>query len=561
MTACFFSACTMYETPPFIAGDNKEEEIKTTFDRKVLWINIDGAKGSVVKNNIPANIAAMLPQSKYTFDGLSEARTLESEFAEDAVGWTTMLTGVIPGKHKIRGHSYKPEVVLNVSDQTEKVTYFPTALNYIMDAYPKKKILCVTPWENLNVNMLNNAYLTVTSPNDESTFNTVLESLSDDYILTMLSFSGMYDAGKNGGFSSSNSAYSSALNTIDGYIGQLRVAIEQRPTYDDEDWLIVISSNHSGLSDGHFGGDSDEERNNIGIFYYAHASSSKEFQGDAFFGAYFDPLVTAQAIDTLQNYLAGANDTMAIEVILSESIRSNGTHDHGGSWGKMIGKNAFSIYKQHNASSILRYNGASGSIQTSVSSFNDSFWHSFLICVAPNESKQMTSSIFYDGELKSGPTLSSAIGVESDSSNFTISSGSIVIPFYLAEVRVWNTILPNEVISELGSELNIPSTHPYYKNLTGYWKFTDPSAVINDTIVRNEIPGKPDMIANSRLKFGKIANSLYKYRKTGEQQLENIQFLPQVLYWLQIPVPSTVDGVLFLNNYATDELWRDKVEY
>jgi hypothetical protein len=57
----------------------------------------------------------------------------------------------------------------------------------------------------------------------------------------------------------------------------------------------------------------------------------------------------------------------------------------------------------------------------------------------------------------------------------------------------------------------------------------------------------------------RIANSLYKYRENGEQQLENIQFLPQILYWLQITVPSTIDGTLFLKNYAEDELWRDKV--
>ena len=59
---------------------------------------LDGAVGEVVKNSLPADgaIAKMLKNSKYSWTGVSDNRTLSVERNEDPVTWATMLTGVIP---------------------------------------------------------------------------------------------------------------------------------------------------------------------------------------------------------------------------------------------------------------------------------------------------------------------------------------------------------------------------------------------------------------------------------------------------------------------------------
>lgn len=59
----FNYACTEYDTPTEIADDGTiDTGISTKIHRKVLWINIDGAVGEVVKNSLPADgaIAKML---------------------------------------------------------------------------------------------------------------------------------------------------------------------------------------------------------------------------------------------------------------------------------------------------------------------------------------------------------------------------------------------------------------------------------------------------------------------------------------------------------------------
>ena len=65
----FNYACTEYDTPAEIADDGTiDTGISTKIHRKVLWINIDGAVGEVVKNSLPADgaIAKMLKNSKYS---------------------------------------------------------------------------------------------------------------------------------------------------------------------------------------------------------------------------------------------------------------------------------------------------------------------------------------------------------------------------------------------------------------------------------------------------------------------------------------------------------------
>ena len=53
-------------------------------------------------------------------------------------------------------------------------------------------------------------------------------------------------------------------------VGRLVAAIQARPTYADEDWLILISTDHGRTDEGGHGGDSDEERI---IFFLAHGRS------------------------------------------------------------------------------------------------------------------------------------------------------------------------------------------------------------------------------------------------------------------------------------------------
>ncbi len=66
-------------------------------------------------------------------------------------------------------------------------------------------------------------------------------------------------AGHDFGFSFNNPVYKDAFNTEDAYGYEVIKAIEARETYDTEDWLIIVTSDHGGVGTGH-GGPTIQER-------------------------------------------------------------------------------------------------------------------------------------------------------------------------------------------------------------------------------------------------------------------------------------------------------------
>ncbi|QDZ13610.1 alkaline phosphatase family protein [Humibacter ginsenosidimutans] len=55
--------------------------------------------------------------------------------------------------------------------------------------------------------------------------------------------------------------YRSAIETCDEQLGVLLAAIEARPHRSDEEWTVIVVTDHGHLDAGHHGGDSVEERN------------------------------------------------------------------------------------------------------------------------------------------------------------------------------------------------------------------------------------------------------------------------------------------------------------
>ncbi|CCH35396.1 alkaline phosphatase family protein [Actinosynnema sp. NPDC047251] len=65
-------------------------------------------------------------------------------------------------------------------------------------------------------------------------------------------------AGHNHGADSAQ--YQATLRTDDALIGRLLRAIESRPSYSNEDWLIMLTTDHGHTASGGHGGDTPEER-------------------------------------------------------------------------------------------------------------------------------------------------------------------------------------------------------------------------------------------------------------------------------------------------------------
>lgn len=567
LAVALLAGCTMYDTPPPVEGKMPDDKLSLKVQKKVLWINLDGGVGSVVAQAATPTLTAMLENSKYSWEGLSENRELAATQAnrEDPVNWSSMLTGVSMTKHNIKGRSYLPDIDVDPANPDAKVTFFPTIVHYITQANPNSRCYCITPWEDLNINMLGGSYATVTSGSDAHAYELASGFIRDeDPTFMLVSFRGLLDAGAQGGFTSSNSGYISALNTIDGYIGGLLEQIGERENAYFEDWLVIVSSGYGGNPGGDYLTSTDESRNTFGLFYFPKYAK-KRMNGNLFYAAYFPQTTQGVAADAENPvYSPYTNTQFTLEFIMRMNPKADGTYGNGAAYPCMIGKSGkWGVYRQHgNAYSRFQYDG--NAIQKNISSFNDFGWHTYSLNIDKSQSPtgDITYAIDYDGVPVSVRTSigQKVITTIQDTVNFVVNyePGKIATTWYLSEIRMWKTTFPQTVVYSNASAQNIDSTHPYYNDLLGYWRFIPETYDVDTRTFRNEVPGRSGMVMNEPMKFVRFANTLPAYKASGDLIIENTMFAPQIMYWLGVTPPSTLDSPVFLNNYASAEEWREE---
>jgi len=75
-----------------------------------------------------------------------------------------------------------------------------------------------------------------------------------------LQFDDPDDAGHSAGFHPGDPDYLGTLRRIDGYVGRLVETTQARSASHDEEWLIILLSDHGGTEGRSHGGQSIEER-------------------------------------------------------------------------------------------------------------------------------------------------------------------------------------------------------------------------------------------------------------------------------------------------------------
>lgn len=553
-----YASCTKYDTPESIAGGIEDTAAsKKSVKRYVLWVNIDGAVGSVVKREVERGtlpvMQKMLEHSKYVWTGVADDHALltegrEAYDEEDPLTWATMLTGIISRMHRIKDYSYTPDFMIGDA----AVTYAKTIVQYVSDKEPNLLMSCVSPWPNLN-RYVGGMQSVITSSSDEETLEVLRGQLEKgNNQLTLAAFKGALEAGKSGGFVSENTSYLNALKLIDTGLGQLLATIEARKDAYYEDWLVCVTSNHGGTPDGHYGGNTDQERDIFGIFYYPHYTSY-EMKGEIVWAAYFSKEDWAAAEDSTALYGIGPNRQLAVEINMRNIPTAQQSY-HGNNWDRFVGKGKWGVFRQREKVKI--YISGGNALEREINAFNDARWHSFYTGLGPMSSGGRMYIMSYDGQRMLYDETQN-MGVEDDSTALEV--GHSGINFYAGTVRLWDTFLKDEEINEYMNYWVLPDEVSQRGHLIGEWRFS-PDELKSDSIIPNKVKGMPDMIFKKKPVFVKMANTLPEKRASGDLAMENILIAPQVIYWLcgADAVSSELDGHCFLSSYMMEEQWRDQ---
>lgn len=263
------------------AGPGKQNDFQ---GRRVLLIGIDGCRRDVAEQSIKEGSLphlAKLASGGHAFWNMEAGGPIIGKLNQPTIsgpGWSTLFTGVFADKHGILGNGDK----FKVGNFREYPHYF----RYIREAKPKAWLGSIVgdTWPEVNSILIagsgeNLANTLIAVPNEEVMEGDAKRHLTDANVtreavhclseenpdVLFLHFLDVDHAGHQFGFGPASPLYVSTLKSLDGQIGTVLEAMEKRPQFKDESWLIVVMTDHGGIKRNH-GGQSPEERQIFALF-------------------------------------------------------------------------------------------------------------------------------------------------------------------------------------------------------------------------------------------------------------------------------------------------------
>lgn len=242
-----------------VIKDHFESELpKGKTEKKVVIIGYDGCRADILAEKQDGGAINYLLEDgasiNLAYCGGVNYPAENTQATSTAPGWCSILTGVWADVHGITGNGIVKEVEPKtlLTDLVESKTIDSSAMitkwkgHFSRDesTYKAEKAYCEEKELDVSFELRKNNADVHTGAMEE-----VSGGACADFLFVI--YENTDSAGHNYGFTFNNPAYKDGFKTEDAYGYELIKAIESRDTYDTEDWLIIISSDHGGINTDH----------------------------------------------------------------------------------------------------------------------------------------------------------------------------------------------------------------------------------------------------------------------------------------------------------------------
>jgi len=516
--------------------------------KKVLYIILDGVKGSVVSSLAPTNLTQITNNSIFSYDGVAD---YQRNALTNAAAWTTMLTGVDYTKHNV-----STEAFTGLNLQTT-----PTLFSGIKSSLGNVRTVSLASTAAFNDNLAADATVKQTLTDDAAVKTSVIAELgTGNPSLLVAQFHSAEVAGLANGYTASTTAYTTAINTLDGYVGEILAALRARKTYAQENWLVVVASNKGGAatSGGAPGSNiyADDSRNTFVAFYNPKFKPNAINKPDvtnlpyAGVGAKFN--ATNAAVQSDPTFLnLGTN----IEATIRFNIRWDGSTGNSGypailqkrgvTSGITAGVPGWAFIKDDGG--IISFNasftGATGNSQAkgpTSQKLDDGKWHSVAVRFYNNGTTH-TASMFVDGIAAQTANLALSAGNGNLNTTSPLTFGKYNnVDCFITEFAVYNIAIPNaDIIAASKKTPLTPISDPYYNNLVAYYRTNEGVGnVLNDVLGKSpamNLVGTPNWT-----NYADISPNLSPaISEAAFKAVPNGVDIPVLIYnWLNIAAPA-----------------------
>lgn len=547
--------CKKYYDPPAVF---EKQEIVSVKKRKVLLIGIDGATGEDMKKIMPPIISSILPNSKYSWQSRSDAPV------NDAGTWKNIMTGIAT-IHKIQDSTF---IVPESASEHDAVVEYPSLIERLQATPKMRYSVAVSPWKTLVDRLLLYADEPIAVANDDAAADTAVKKIGINKAdLIVVNFNQVNQAGLKYGYAADVPEYKAAVTQVDTYVGKLLDAVKARKTYANEEWLVVITSNHGGVNKG-FTSQTERERNSFNI-YYNPGFKKVEIDNVPLTDGFLFP--ASKAVTDVKATLVAANSsiyevgasgdkTIQIKAQIRSSSSSNGAnfvlfsklnHSYSGTngWEIMVQVNVDGT-RQYRA--ILGYNTLIGVGAPTKLQLNQ--WSAITLKIYTEAGKRM--AVLYIDGVAGTPTDITGRTIGTNAYDLTlgnitsaVNSGSFVVN----DIAIYNKALSDTEIKNYTCSDGVTVSDP---NLIGYW----PCKQVNGGKLLNQAPsalGKDLAFSGNGGAWNAFEKSVCNVvAPSGNtvMAVSNSDIASQIIYWFGVNVEDSwkLNGKSWLKLYEVE---------
>jgi len=551
---------------------------------KVLYLIVDGARGTSVRDAGTPTLRTLIDSAVYTWTALSDNTNYT-----DATNWTDMLTGVKKEKHNVLSEDFAGN----------KLENYPVIFERIKSLRPGFRIASFASSDVFKGKLTKGADVTESfGGNDDAVTSRLVEFVKTDTAsLIVGQFGGVEKAGKASGFDNSFAPYKAAINKFDSQVGEILASLKSRPTYYKENWLVVVTSNKGGQFTLPVEQDdktlfSNTNINTFTIIYnnkYNPTFIARPFLGNSYSGTAIrfkgEPekikgVVQGAATNSEFNFGPDADFTVSVKIKKGKT-KNTSKGDYWYEWPSVLGKRNNSSWGQAGWNICLFYNGwrffgaggqdNSNGDEVGGLDFSGDTWHDLTFVVEKKADGRRYIRLYTDGvkgitnngggfeasPAKPHTNDRQLSGFPNYNNNDPLTVGFVggdvngdrgVINVQLAELKIWKTALSETVIKQYSCDPTMDQSHPAYDYLAGYWPMVDGSG----TKIKDNGPFAADFVLEGPYSWEKFTDLMCSPSSTNLGVLvpKNSDIPSQILSWFNIPRQESwaLDGRVWIAN-------------
>lgn len=223
-----------------------DEGVSPFGGKHVLVVGIDGTRSDCLTAANAPNLDRLIANGAVSYDGFAggEPTGPKNQITVSGPGWASVLTGVWDDKHKIADNKFAENDLAN----------YPHFFVRLAQKVPSASLASIVDWAPIHEHILDGATFSHTAKNDQEGVDEAIRLLrASDPDVLFLYFGDVDHTGHASGFSPTNPEYVKAIEKVDAQLGSVLETIEKRPKFAEENWLVIVTTDHGGYQKSHGG--------------------------------------------------------------------------------------------------------------------------------------------------------------------------------------------------------------------------------------------------------------------------------------------------------------------